>query len=119
MCIRDSLLSLTRMSNAGHSYIGARDGFRVELKSGSTLKIPGNHRLLKMYVHRADPDGHDKHASACVVIAPGAPPNPRVVDINNFHCSHAAAFRWCRGPTVALRVGKSRVRSQMRWVISS
>ena len=44
-----------------------------------------------MYAHRADPDSHDKHASACAVIAPGAPPNPRVVDINDFHCSHAHA----------------------------
>ena len=89
--VRHHLLSLTRISNAGHTYIGAKDGFRVELKSGSTLKIPGNHRLLKMYAHRADPDSHDKHASACAVIAPGAPPNPRVVDINDFHCSHAHA----------------------------
>ena len=30
----------------------------------------------------------------------------------------AAASRWCRGPTVALTVGKSRVLFWMRWVFS-
>ena len=42
-----------------------------------------------MYVRRADPFRHGKYASVCAVIAPGAPPNPRVVDINDFHCSYA------------------------------
>ena len=45
--VRHHLLSLTRVSNSGHTYIGSIDGFRVELKSGSTLKIPGKHRQLK------------------------------------------------------------------------
>ncbi|CAM9817588.1 unnamed protein product, partial [Sphacelaria rigidula] len=31
-CVRPHLLSLTRMSNAGHTYIGSSDGSRVELK---------------------------------------------------------------------------------------
>ncbi|CAM9751289.1 unnamed protein product, partial [Sphacelaria rigidula] len=35
-CVRHHLLSLTRMSNAGLTYIGSSNGFRVELKSGNT-----------------------------------------------------------------------------------
>ncbi|CAM9865231.1 unnamed protein product [Sphacelaria rigidula] len=77
------------MSNAGHTYTGSSDGFRVELKSGNTLKIPGQHRQLFMYAPRIFPNGHDKHASACAVIAPGKLPNPQVEDINDFHCKHA------------------------------
>ncbi|CAN0009287.1 unnamed protein product, partial [Sphacelaria rigidula] len=83
-CVRHHLLSLTRMSNAGHTYIGSSDGFRVEFKSGNTLKIPGQHRQLLMYAHRIFPNGHDRHASACAVIAPGKLPNPQVEDINDF-----------------------------------
>ncbi|CAM9619252.1 unnamed protein product, partial [Sphacelaria rigidula] len=84
-CLRHHLLSLTRMSNAGHTFIGSSDGFR----SGNTLKIPGQHRQLLMYAHRISPNGHGKHASAYAVIAPGKLPNTQVEDINNFHYKHA------------------------------
>ncbi|CAM9574875.1 unnamed protein product [Sphacelaria rigidula] len=90
-CVRHHLLSLTRMSNAGHTYIGSSNGFRVELKSGNTLKIPGQHRQLIMHAQRIYPNGHDKHASVCAVIAPGKLPNPRIDYINDFHCKHAHA----------------------------
>ncbi|CAM9745032.1 unnamed protein product, partial [Sphacelaria rigidula] len=88
-CVRHHLFSLTAMSNAGHTYIGSSNGFRVELKSGNTLKIPRQHRQLIMYVHRISPNGHDKHASECAVIAPGKLPNPQVEDINEIHSKHA------------------------------
>ncbi|CAM9905489.1 unnamed protein product [Sphacelaria rigidula] len=88
-CVRHHLLSLTRMSNAGHTCIGSSNGFRVELKSGNTLKIPGQNRQLIMYAQRTYPKGHDKHATACAVIAPGKLPNPQVEDVNDFHCKHA------------------------------
>ena len=86
--IRHHLLSLTRVQNSGHTYIGSREGFRIDLKSGDSLKVPGPSRILKMYARRLDVCS-DKSASAFAVIAPGAPPSPQIVDINDFHCAHA------------------------------
>ncbi|CAM9529133.1 unnamed protein product, partial [Sphacelaria rigidula] len=88
-CVRHHLMSLTRISNTGHTYIGSSNGFRVELKPGNTLKTPGQHRqLYAQHIHR---NGRDKHASACAVIAPGDLPTLRVIDINDFHCRPAHA----------------------------
>ncbi|CAM9761719.1 unnamed protein product, partial [Sphacelaria rigidula] len=36
-CVCHHLVSLSRISNAGHIYIGSTNGFRIELKSGNTL----------------------------------------------------------------------------------
>ncbi|CAM9415920.1 unnamed protein product, partial [Sphacelaria rigidula] len=39
-CVRHHMSSLTRISNAGHTYIESCDGLRAELKSGNTPEIP-------------------------------------------------------------------------------
>ncbi|CAN0018690.1 unnamed protein product, partial [Sphacelaria rigidula] len=42
--VRHHLLSLTRVQHMGHTYIGFRTDFRVDLNSGNALIIPGQPR---------------------------------------------------------------------------
>lgn len=55
--VHHHLLSFTRIQNNGHPYTASREGFRIDLFAGNTLKIPGPSRLLKMYTRYLDIGG--------------------------------------------------------------
>ena len=94
-----NLLSLKRMADRGHKYVGEKKGVALHLENGKTLFGPsvgklnyfsGFRRLL------------DSSCFALATIAPGKIPSVSPVDTNTFHTSHGHVHEKSPRPTAKL-----------------
>ena len=80
-----NLLSLKRMGDRGHKYVGEKKGGALHLKNGKTLLGPSVGKLSYFSGFRRP---LDLSTIALATIAPGKIPSASPVDINTFHTSH-------------------------------
>ena len=80
-----NLLSLKRMADRGHKYIGEKKGVALHLKNGKTLFGPSVGKLNYFSGFRRP---LDSNSFALATIAPGKIPSLSSVNINTFHTSH-------------------------------
>ena len=79
------LLSLRLIADADNCYTGTSEGIALNWsESGVELFSRRIWQLNGLYGHRTDQPNEKAHA----VIAPGAIPSPRIVNMNDFHCFH-------------------------------
>ena len=80
-----NLLSLKKMADRGHKYVGEKKGVASHLKNGQTLFGPSVGKLNYFSGYRR-PDSTSSFGLA--TIAPGKIPSVLPMDINIFHTSH-------------------------------
>ena len=117
-----NLLSLKRMADRGHKYVGEKNGVALHLKNGKTLFGPSVGKLNCFSGFRRP---FDSSSFALATIAPGKIPSVSPVGINTFHTSHGhvhekllrstakqlgvvleGSLRECEGCSVAKGLGK-------------
>ena len=117
-----NLLSLKRMADRDHKYVGEKKGVPLHLKNGKTLFGPSVGKLNCFSGFRRP---LDSSSFAFATIAPGKIPSVSPVDINTFHTSHGhvhekllrstakqlgvileGSLRECEGCSVAKGLGK-------------
>ena len=79
------LLSLQRMADRGHKYVGEEKGVTLHPKNGKTLFGRSVEKLTYLSGFRRPLDSSN---CALAAIAPGNIPSVSPVDINTFHTSH-------------------------------
>ena len=79
------LLSLKRMADCGHKYVGEKKGVALHLKNGKTLFGPSVGKLNYFSGFRRP---LDSSIPALATIVTGKIPSVLPVDINTFHTSH-------------------------------
>ena len=80
-----NLLSLKRMVDRGHKFVGEKKRLTLHLKNGKTLFGPSVGTLNYFAGFRRP---LDSSSFALATIAPGKIPSVSLVDINTFHTSH-------------------------------
>ena len=80
-----NLLSLKRMADRGHKYVGEKKGVALHLKNGKTLFGPSVGKLNCFSGFRRP---LDSSSFALATIAPGKIPSVSPVDIYTFHTTH-------------------------------
>ena len=117
-----NLLSLKRIADRGHKYVGEKKVVALHLKNGKTL-FGSSVEKLNYFSGFRRPLGLSSFALA--TIAPGKIPSVSPVDINTFHTSHGhvhekllrstakqlgvvleGSLRECEGSSVAIGFGK-------------
>ena len=117
-----NLLSLKRMADRGHKYVGEKKGVALCLKNAKTLFGPSVEELNYLSGFQRP---RDSSSFALATIAPGTIASVSPVDINTFHTSHGhvhekllrstaeqlevfleGSLRECEGCSVAKDLGK-------------
>ena len=82
--LRYHLFSLPTLIKNGHLFEVRPTDIIVRLKSERSIVFPLSGTLFSLYGYRVD---SSSTANACVVLAPGKPPNKSSININDFHCA--------------------------------